>query len=209
MGIFGIKTKKEKFLEEEKRRLEEEKRINEKTKKDTEEVVVVLDKLDSQIKVLFKRCQIEDDQKIILDIRLVTDELRDLDSDKLLTQEVKTRFEKTRELVKAMLSHNLNLYGMIGSREKSKKIFEEVDTIDYPQTSADVEKLVKELEDKKDKDSSLTYIHTSHFVTALVNNFVEENKCTDLLNIVRRSLQYNLNMFGSFTERANEENISL
>ena len=205
MGIFGIKTKAERE-EQEKQRLIQEKMI-----KDSEGVTKYLDAAEKQLESLFNRCQIEDDKKILVDIRIITEELYKFKKEKTLSSNVMQRLEKCSELASLMIRMNVNMFGSYNVRQPAKHKFENAEVITLPTNFESCENLVEKLEKQKDKDSSVGFIHKLHFINDLITHcktFVKDSdKYDELLKRVSKVLIYNIDVFGPISER--EDNLMI
>ena len=209
MGIFGIKSRAERIAEREE--LEKQRLIQEKMVKDSEDVTKYLDSIEDQLKSYFKKCQIEDDKKILMDIRSIAEELYKFNKEKTLSDDVMQRLEKCRDMVAIMLNMNIKLFGNYNVRESVKHKFEDKEVIKFPTSFESCVELVKELDEQKDKDSSVGFLLKTHFIIDLITHcktFVKDNdKYDELLKRASKVLMYNLDVFGPISER--EDNLMI
>ena len=104
------------------------------------------------------------------DIHEVMDEMLELDALQL-PGDISNRLKYILGIVKICLKHNMNVYGEYNVREKVRDKFEDRETIPYPQTVEDYEKIVQERESLKDKESSKDFLENGILFFDMMDNY--------------------------------------
>ena len=183
-------------------------KINEiKIKEDSAVVSKFLADSSNEIETLFKRAQIEDDRKIMLEIRECLSKLFEIEKEKLLSDGVKKSLKESVANLRCALQFNVKQYGPIDERNPIKSEFEEKEElIEFPRTLEDIEKIVNGIEIAKSKDSSSEYLHKTIFGMELIKNHKNNNEqhqamCDELSEKCRHALNFNIGLFGPIDQR--------
>ena len=183
-------------------------KINEiKIKEDSAVVSKFLTDSSNEIETLFKRAQIEDDRKIMLEIRECLSKLFEIEKERLLSDEVKKSLKESVANLRCALQFNVNQYGPIDERTPIKSEFEEKEElIEFPRTLEDIEKIVNGIEIAKSKDSSSEYLNKTIFGMELIKNHKNNNEqhqemCDALSEKCRHALNFNIGLFGPIDQR--------
>jgi len=216
MGLFNFGKRKEKQLEEERLREEEEYKLRQEQiqQKNDNEALKDLDELDSKIKIFFERGQMDFSKTFLLDINEeLIEPLEKLKSYKgLFSEEVGTRIEDTLSFAASIMIRNLDDAEAVKKNALSE---ENINMMFVPFIShfESIESMLDQEERDKKTDGSIEYLSRISKISKLIDYYLIKNpdefaECRRLKEKEGKILRYNIALYGPFTERSYQEELT-